>query len=139
MQVCTKDWHHDRSVVLRLVDEALSGVGPEPAPVEEPTLKVPDVIVAPMKSKMETVVLTAKPAPNQAGGPRYFVGKEKGSSKFWETVVNDSELTVRFDRIGTNGQAQTKPFTAPEAARHKQEKLIRSKTNKGYVDQSDTS
>ena len=64
--------------------------------------------------------------------PRYFTCVEEGSSKFWEVVVNGTELTVRFGRIGTKGQSQTKSFTSADAALREQEKLIRSKVSKGY-------
>ena len=57
-----------------------------------------------------------------------------GSSKFWDVVLNDNQLTIRFGRIGTNGQTQAKTVTTPDAARREQEKLIRSKLAKGYVE-----
>jgi predicted DNA-binding WGR domain protein len=77
-------------------------------------------------------------APSVAGGSgsvRHFTSHEGGASKFWEAVLNGSELTVRFGRIGTRGQVQTKMFATPDAARREQEKLIRSKIAKGYVEQ----
>ncbi len=66
--------------------------------------------------------------------PRHFTCTEDGSSKFWEVIVKENELTIRFGRIGTNGQTQTKTFTTPDAARREQEKLIRSKLAKGYAE-----
>ena len=48
--------------------------------------------------------------------------------------MNGAEFTVRFGRIGTNGQTQTKAFTTPDAALREQEKLICSKMGKGYVE-----
>ena len=65
---------------------------------------------------------------------RYFVSTQDGSSKFWEVRLAGPELTVRFGRIGTKGQSQTKTFANVEAATREQEKLIRSKTAKGYTE-----
>jgi predicted DNA-binding WGR domain protein len=64
-----------------------------------------------------------------------YVCTEDGSSKFWEVSLTDTELTVRFGRIGTKGQSQTRTFTTAEAAQHEQSKLIRSKVAKGYTEE----
>jgi predicted DNA-binding WGR domain protein len=45
---------------------------------------------------------------------RYVGG---ASSKFWETNRDDAVVTVRFGRIGTNGQTQTKALGAEAKAR----------------------
>ena len=74
--------------------------------------------------------------PVASGAIRHLTSNEAGASKFWEASVSGSELTVRFGRIGTRGQAQTKTFSTPDAARREQEKLIRSKIAKGYVEQA---
>ena len=92
---------------------------------------------------METVASATpkamKPAAATGGSPadvaRHFTCSEGDASKFWDVTVNGSELTVRFGRIGTRGQAQTKAFPSPEAARQEAEKLIRSKLGKGYLEQ----
>jgi predicted DNA-binding WGR domain protein len=149
VQVYTKDWYHDRAGVLRLINDALAGIDPEPMPVEEspaepelavgedPPVEMPTAVETPAKAKGMAIASSGEHQPSQAGVPRYFVSTEEGSSKFWESVVNGSELTVRFGRIGTKGQAQTKAFSTPEAARREQEKLIRSKTGKGYVERTE--
>lgn len=54
------------------------------------------------------------------------------SSKFWEVEANGKDLTVRFGKIGTNGQTQVKAFATPEKAKAEQDKLVREKTGKGY-------
>lgn len=61
-----------------------------------------------------------------------FVGGS--SAKFWEIFVTDSEVTVRFGRVGTNGQSQTKNFPDPAAARRHADKLIQEQIGKGYVE-----
>lgn len=54
------------------------------------------------------------------------------SSKFWEICVNGTAVTVRFGRIGTAGQTQTKSLESDPAAKKHAEKLIGEKTRKGY-------
>lgn len=55
------------------------------------------------------------------------------SDKFWEVAVNGSTLSVRFGRIGTQGQSKDKDFASSEAAEKEKTKLIKEKTGKGYV------
>ena len=55
------------------------------------------------------------------------------ASKFWEITVTGTKVTVRFGKIGVNGQVIEKEFgTAVEATEHAN-KLIAEKTKKGYV------
>lgn len=57
---------------------------------------------------------------------------EGKSSKFWEVEIQGATLAVRFGRIGTNGQSQTKEFADTAAVEKERDKLIREKTGKGY-------
>ena len=136
---------------------------PEPAPVAEPATRpaesgssihplgattavapIPTAISAPQPATARkpdaperVAPAAAAPARDPAVAPaalRRLECTEDGSSKFWEASVNGGELTVRFGRIGTRGQTQTRAFTTAEAARNEQEKLIRSKLRKGYVE-----
>jgi predicted DNA-binding WGR domain protein len=59
---------------------------------------------------------------------------EGKSSKFWEIETHDNQLTVRYGRIGTKGQTQTKEFTDSAAANKERDKLIKKKTDKGYAE-----
>src|SRR5690606_7494683 len=70
----------------------------------------------------------------QEAGMRRFELVEGSSSKFWEIAVEGASVTVRFGRIGTNGQTQTKPFADAAAAVKEQDKLVKEKTRKGYVE-----
>jgi predicted DNA-binding WGR domain protein len=154
-QVFTKDWHHDPARVLRQIEDALEGLAPEPVEIGEVTdekgaapvaIEAPAlgdkkrdgnevVVPASVPSRMAvTVPPVARDTSRAPSVPRRFICTEEGSSKFWEVVVNGSELTVRFGRIGTKGQSQAKVFTTPEAALREQEKLIRSKVGKGYTE-----
>jgi predicted DNA-binding WGR domain protein len=54
------------------------------------------------------------------------------SAKFWEVQQSGSVVTIRFGRIGTNGQTQTKDFPSEAAAVAHREKLIAEKVKKGY-------
>ena len=63
---------------------------------------------------------------------RLFEFNDDISSKFWEVTLNDSEFTVRFGKIGTQGQSKTKDAGSPEKAKSEVDKLIREKTGKGY-------
>jgi predicted DNA-binding WGR domain protein len=68
-----------------------------------------------------------------------FVGEDKSrkseaAAKFWEVAVDESKLTVRFGKIGTNGQLKEKDLGSSEAANSEAEKLITEKTKKGYVE-----
>ena len=64
--------------------------------------------------------------------PRRFEFSEGSSHKFWEIQARDAEVTVRFGRIGAEGQCQVKSFlNAEEAVKHV-EKMVREKCSKGY-------
>ncbi|MDO5623582.1 MAG: DUF4132 domain-containing protein [Pseudomonadota bacterium] len=57
---------------------------------------------------------------------------EGKSAKFWEVQCDGDSLTVRYGRIGTQGQTQTKTLADATAALKERDKLIREKTGKGY-------
>jgi predicted DNA-binding WGR domain protein len=63
---------------------------------------------------------------------RHFEFVGGSSAKFWEIGVSGNEVAVRFGRIDTEGQTQTKTLPDTDAAAHHAEKLIASKTAKGY-------
>ena len=63
---------------------------------------------------------------------RRFELVEGTSSKFWEVAVAGSDVTVRFGRIGTNGQTKTKSFASATAAQAEHDALVKEKTGKGY-------
>jgi predicted DNA-binding WGR domain protein len=65
---------------------------------------------------------------------RYFEFVGGSSAKFWEVNVNGNDVTVRFGRIGSQGQAQTKTLPDADAATRHAEKLIASKVGKGYAE-----
>lgn len=65
---------------------------------------------------------------------RYFEFRDEKSAKFWEVTTDDSVVTVRYGKIGTNGQSQTKELADVAAATKHAAKLVAEKTDKGYVE-----
>ncbi len=63
---------------------------------------------------------------------------EGGSSKFWEGQAEGASLTVRFGKIGTDGQTKPKTFASAAAAEKELQKLIKEKLGKGYVEAPQT-
>lgn len=54
------------------------------------------------------------------------------SHKFYEVILNNTELTIRYGRIGDNGQTQTKTYPTTEKAQADATKKINEKLKKGY-------
>jgi len=63
---------------------------------------------------------------------RRFELIEGTASKFWEIEQADTELNIRWGRIGTAGQSQTKSFADAIKAAAALTKLVNEKTGKGY-------
>ncbi len=61
-----------------------------------------------------------------------FIGG--GSAKFWEGVVEGSDVVVTWGRIGTDGQTKRKEFGSAEAAEAFLAKQLAEKVRKGYAD-----
>ena len=59
-----------------------------------------------------------------------FVGGS--SAKFWEVDVAGVSVTIRYGRLGTEGQRLVKPFSDVSQAQCHAEKLIAEKLGKGY-------
>jgi DNA ligase 1 len=95
---------------------------PEPPPMPTPAKKA----AKPAVPKRAAVATSSK--------PRYFEFVEGKSSKFWEVAVNGNEMTVRYGRIGSQGQSKTKTFADGNAATAAAAKLIEEKTGEGYVE-----
>jgi DNA ligase 1 len=84
---------------------------------------------------------TSAPSVAEAPGPgpttasraaRRFELVEGSSSKFWEVARDGCAVTVRYGRIGTDGQAKTKEFPSEEQATRHADGLIEEKVAKGY-------
>ena len=65
---------------------------------------------------------------------RYFEFISDNSSKFWAVNLAQCAITVRYGRIGTKGQTQTKLFADQATAARTTHRLIREKLRKGYIE-----
>jgi predicted DNA-binding WGR domain protein len=79
-------------------------------------------------------VSTTSAPPTSATRRFEFVGGN--SAKFWQVTVAGCGVTVRFGRLGTDGQVQTKEFPSDEAASVHAERVIAQKAAKGYQEVS---
>jgi len=55
-----------------------------------------------------------------------------GSHKFYELIIADTQVRIRFGRIGDTGQTQASTHASPTLAQNFAEKKIREKLRKGY-------
>lgn len=151
--VLTKDWYHTPDDVMNRIEKLLQGVEstdePEPheaEPVEPSAPAAQDQIAeqnpsgsSPTEEALSVAVTrAAEPPPIPAvaaatGSARRFEFVGGSSRKFWEISVSGNSFTVRFGRIGTAGQSQTKSFADDDKAKREAEKLIAEKVKKGYV------
>ncbi|HKS38503.1 MAG TPA: AAA domain-containing protein [Verrucomicrobiae bacterium] len=69
-----------------------------------------------------------------SGTTRRFEFIGGASRKFWEIAMDGNAFTVRFGRIGTAGQTQSKTFADAAQAKREADKLIGEKLKKGYVE-----
>ncbi len=67
-----------------------------------------------------------------ASATRRFELSEGKSNKFWEVTLQGTEVTVRYGRIGSQGQSNVKSFADEAAATTHIARLIDEKTGKGY-------
>ena len=150
--VLTKDWYHNPDDVLARIEKLLHGIEEETPPHEEQPVEPPASVAeeeipketlsaSPPKeeSPLPDVTAAAVPPPlpvaaAATGSARRFEFVGGSSRKFWEVSVAGNSFTVRFGRIGTAGQSQTKSLADEEQAKHEAGKLIAEKVKKGYVE-----
>ncbi len=142
--VLTKDWYHNPDDVLTRLERALKGqeteAGSEPEELAEPSSSTQpensSKEPAPPAEPAPVVTPEALPAvqtPSTHPMVRRFEFVGGGSNKFWEISVSGNTFTVRFGRLGTEGQTQTKAFPDETSATREAENLIAEKVKKGYV------
>lgn len=56
-----------------------------------------------------------------------------GASKFWEAQVQGNQATIRFGKLGTNGQTQVKTYGSEAETQAAVEKVAKKKLADGYV------
>lgn len=64
----------------------------------------------------------------------YFEYQDSKSYKFWQVELVESTLNIKYGKIGTAGQEKVSSFETAEKAQKELEKLIKEKTQKGYVE-----
>jgi len=82
-------------------------------------------------AKMPPPAKLVTPAP---AGMRRFEFAEGNSHKFWEVAIQGVEVTVRYGKVGSQGQHNAKSFADEAAARKHADKLIEEKRGKGYTE-----
>lgn len=60
------------------------------------------------------------------------LSQTEGSHKFYEAIVNGTEVSIRYGRIGDRGQIQVKSYPTAEKAKAEATKKINEKLRKGY-------
>ena len=89
---------------------------------------------SPSPSPAPPPVNVSPPAGSQPRALRRFELVDGSSNKFWEVSQEGSTVTVRYGRVGSDGQLQTKQFASTELALRHAAKLIDEKTGKGYLE-----
>ncbi|WP_395743998.1 WGR domain-containing protein [Prosthecobacter sp.] len=131
--ILAKDWWHDPQSVIERVERLLRNETEEET-MEEPAEELPPIAEP---TPPPPPPPPAPPAtPSAPMGMQRFEFTEGGSKKFWEIGQSGCDMTVRYGRIGTNGQTQTKTFSDEARARREVQKLIAEKVRKGYTEVS---
>ncbi|HEX9254594.1 MAG TPA: WGR domain-containing protein [Candidatus Angelobacter sp.] len=153
--VLTKDWYHSPDDVVSRLEKILHGqeVADEPELQEEeaaePTAPAPQEKAAttgsipllpthPASAAEEKNTVEPPPVPTSVSTPgavRHFEFVGGSSQKYWEISLSGNSFTVRFGRIGTVGQSQTKTFADEARAKREADHLIAEKLRKGYVEE----
>ncbi len=151
--VLTKDWLQNPDDVLNRMEKLLQGQDVADAPTEpddEPVPPVepkktasgagavsPQVISTGTRKSAPTPGIQPQSTPPPDSNPssiRYFEFVGGLSKKFWEISVSGNSFTVRFGRIGTLGQSQTKTFSDEAKSGREAGHLVAEKLKKGYVE-----
>jgi len=85
-----------------------------------------------------TTAPTSSPSmsPPLTNGTRRFEFVVGNSAKFWQVTVSGTSVTVRYGRLGSDGQALDKEFPSNAAADGHLQRLIAQKLAKGYQEVS---
>jgi predicted DNA-binding WGR domain protein/DNA polymerase III delta prime subunit len=111
--VLTMDWLENPDAVMQSLEAKLEGTRKKPAAIKD-----------------------AAPAGPPEGTPwkcSLEIGAEAGG-KFWQIEVAGNQHTIRWGRVGTEGQSKTKIFETPKAADRDARRLRDDKLANGYVE-----
>jgi predicted DNA-binding WGR domain protein len=73
-----------------------------------------------------------KPAATTSTGAQRYEFSEGTSNKFWEIRIEGCNVITTYGKIGTDGQSTVKEYGSPAEAKKEHDKLVASKTKKGY-------
>jgi len=100
-----------------------------------PTVVLPAATGPLALSSLSFVPETPPPANSSpVTSKRYFEFSAGTSHKFWEITVQGESHTVRFGRIGSDGQTKTKTFADESATERDARRLVSEKLAKGYIE-----
>ena len=60
--------------------------------------------------------------------------KSGETAKFWEITLDGVTVSVRYGKLGVNGQVSSKDFGSAEEAQKYADKKITEKTKEGYLE-----
>jgi predicted DNA-binding WGR domain protein len=61
------------------------------------------------------------------------LSESEGSHKFYEVILDGTELSIRYGRIGDNGQTSKKTFETPEKAKAEAEKKMAAMPRRSWA------
>ena len=150
MRVLAKDWYENRDgTVQRLLAAAGGDAPPEDISSDpeygdalEARLIGADAVVPGSANGSAMVPDAPGSGPAglldiQEGKTRYFEFIGGSSRKFWEVTLSGERFSVRFGRIGTQGQEHVKSYASPAAAKRAAERMVSQKLGKGYEERSE--
>lgn len=106
---------------------APSSPSPPPAPKPLAPKPVPAPAPAAAAAQAKVDVDSGDEDDGDAGWRRFEV-----DGKFWAIQLDGAAHTVKYGKVGTEGQEKTKTFPDQGAARKDHDKLVEEKTGKGY-------
>jgi predicted DNA-binding WGR domain protein len=129
--VLSRDWYHEPDATIERIERKLRD---EPEALD--TIDVESSEVVPLPAVSPAPSIPVEPEPSEGTKPprtvRRLERKDDHSDKFWEISANESLITIRWGRRGSQGQTQTRQFPTAERAQAELEKLIGEKLRKGY-------
>lgn len=150
LEVLAKEWFHDREGVLLKIDRLVEAPGQDLDEVPEDEVEGEggdevdeEVFEDEDEDEDDDGEELEDPFPDEFEEPetpsrssRYLVYRGEGSEKFWEISREGSVVTVRFGRIGTDGQSRERDLGDADQAQKDMEKSVRAKLAKGYEEGS---
>lgn len=137
MTILSRDWYHEPTAVVDRIERRLRGESDSVEAEPDDAAKSPSKdLSAPVA--VEPATPPASPSPAVPAGAAEEITIKRcefvagTSAKFWEATQSAGLLTIRYGRIGTQGQSMTKSFDTPERAQRELDKLFAEKLRKGY-------